>query len=184
MQHLPNILTFFRIGILPVLIALFFFNGAWAAWMALGLYTLACITDFLDGYAARKMNTVSPLGTFLDPIADKIFVASLLILLAGFDRLEGIWLIPAIIILIRGFLIAGLREFLGPQNIQLPVSKLAKWKTTVQMIALGFLVVGHHGDTVLPNTLMYGQALITIAAILTVVTGWGYLRAGIKHIMA
>ena len=184
MHNLPNILTFFRIAILPVIIGLFFVPGAWAAWSALGLYTLAGITDFLDGYLARKMKTESALGTFLDPISDKIFIASLLIALVGFDRLEGIWMIPAIIILIREFLIAGLREFLGPQNIQLPVSKLAKWKTTVQMIALGFLVVGNYGDVILPRTLDYGHWGITIAAILTVITGWSYLKAGLKHILS
>jgi len=122
------------------------------------------------------------LGKFLDPISDKIFVASLLIVLAGFDRLEGLWIIPAIIILMRELLVSGLREFLGPKNIQLPVSKLAKWKTTVQMFALGFLVVGDHGDILLPNTLTYGQWGILIAAMLTVITGWSYLTAGLKHI--
>lgn len=182
MKNLPNILTFFRIAILPAIIALFFFPTAWAAWTALGLYTLASITDFLDGYVARAMKTESALGKFLDPISDKIFVASLLVVLVGFDRLEGLWMIPAIIILIREFLVAGLREFLGPQNIQLPVSKLAKWKTTVQMVALGFLVVGDYGDVLLPNTLIYGQWGITIAAILTVITGWSYLTTGLKHI--
>lgn len=182
MKHLPNILTFFRIGILPVLIGLFFIEGWLAAWGALALYTLACITDFLDGYIARSMNVESALGTFLDPISDKIFVASLLIVLAGFDRLEGLWLIPAIVILMREFLVSGLREFLGPQNIQLPVSKLAKWKTTVQMVALGFLVVGDYGDILLPHTLLYGQWGLAIAALLTVITGWSYVKAGIKHI--
>lgn len=184
MHNLPNILTFFRIAILPVIIGLFFVAGAWAAWTALGLYTIASITDFLDGYLARSMKTESTLGQFLDPISDKIFIASLLVTLVGFDRLQGIWIIPAIIILVREFLIAGLREFLGPQNIQLPVSRLAKWKTTVQMVALGFLVVGDYGDVVLPNTLTYGQWGLTIAAILTVITGWAYLKAGLKHILS
>ncbi len=182
MQHLPNILTFFRIAILPIIIGLFFVPESWAAWSALGLYTLASITDFLDGWIARKYNIISPIGTFLDPIADKIFIVALLIVLAGYDRLEGLWLIPAITILIREILISGLREFLGPKNIQLPVSKLAKWKTTVQMIALGFLVVGDYGDVILPNTLFYGHILISIAAILTIMTGWRYLIEGIKHV--
>lgn len=180
--NIPNILTFFRIAILPLIIGLFFIPSAWAAWTALGLYTLACITDFLDGYIARKMNIVSPMGTFLDPIADKIFIASLLIVMAGFDRLDGIWMIAAIIILSRELLVSGLREFLGPLNVKLAVSKLAKWKTTVQMIALGFLVVGNYGDVILPYTLEIGQIGLMIAAILTVMTGWSYLKAGLKHI--
>lgn len=182
MHNLPNILTFFRIAILPIIIGLFFVPEAWAAWTALGLYTLACVTDFLDGYLARAMKTVSPLGTFLDPISDKIFIASLLVVLVGFDRLDGLWMIPTIIILMREFMVSGLREFLGPQDVQLPVSKLAKWKTTVQMIALGFLVIGNYGDVILPNTLLIGQWGLTIAAILTVITGWGYLTTGLKHI--
>jgi len=105
MQNLPNILTFGRIAILPVIIGLFFVSGAWAAWIAVSCYTLACITDFLDGYLARKWKVVSPVGTFLDPIADKIFIVSLLVVLAAFERLEGIWLIPAIVILVREILI-------------------------------------------------------------------------------
>jgi cardiolipin synthase len=184
MHNLPNILTFFRIAILPVIIGLFFIPEAWAAWTALGFYTIASITDFLDGYLARKMKTESALGQFLDPIADKIFIASLLLVIVGFDRLDGIWMIPAILIFMREFLVSGLREFLAPQNIQLPVSKLAKWKTTFQMIALGFLVVGDYGDVLIPNTLMYGQWGITIAAILTLITGWSYLKAGLKHILS
>ncbi len=182
MNNIPNILTFCRIALLPVLIGLFFITEAWAAWTALGIYTLACITDFLDGYIARKMNIVSPMGTFLDPIADKIFIASLLILMAGFDRLDGVWMIAAIIILSRELLVSGLREFLGPMNIQLPVSKLAKWKTTLQMIALGFLVVGDYGDFLVPHTLLIGQIGLTVSALLTVITGWDYLKAGLKHI--
>lgn len=182
MKSLPNILTLSRILVLPIIIGLFFIPESWAAWTALGFYIYAAITDFLDGYVARTMKTVSALGTFLDPISDKIFVASLLVVLVGFDRLEGLWMIPAIIILIREFLVAGLREFLGPQNIQLPVSKLAKWKTTVQMITLGFLVVGDYGDVILPNTLTFGQWGLAAAAILTVITGWQYLKAGLKHI--
>lgn len=182
MQNLPNILTLGRVIFLPLIIGLFYIPDAWAAWAALGLYTLACITDFLDGYIARKMNIVSPFGTFLDPIADKIFIASLLIVLVGFDRLDGYWMIAAVVILARELLVSGLREFLGPKDIQLPVSNLAKWKTTVQMIALGFLVVGDFGDVLVPYTLEIGQVGVTIAAILTVITGWAYLKAGLKHI--
>ena len=182
MKNLPNYLTYLRILLIPVIIALFFIPSAAAAWAALGLYTVASITDFLDGYLARKWNVESAFGRFLDPISDKIFIASLLVTLVGFDRLDGIWIVPVIIILMREFLVAGLREFLGPMNIQLPVSVLAKWKTTIQMIALGFLVVGDYGDVILPRTLEIGQWGLAIAAILTVVTGWSYLKAGLKHI--
>ena len=182
MKHLPNILTALRILILPVIIGLFFIPEAWAAWTALALYIVASVTDFLDGHLARKMDIVSPLGTFLDPIADKIFIGALLIVLVGFDRIDGLWQIAAIIILSRELLVSGLREFLGPLNVQLPVSKLAKWKTTLQMVALGFLVIGDYGNNVLPNTLEIGQWGLAIAAALTVITGWSYLKAGLKHI--
>ncbi len=182
MQHIPNALTFLRIALLPIIIGLFFIPESWAAWSARALYIFASITDWLDGYLARKWSVISAVGTFLDPIADKIFIVSLLLVIAAFDRLDGIWLIPALIIIIREILISGLREFLGPKNVQLPVSKLAKWKTTVQMIALGFLVIGDAHGALKSETILCGQILLLIAAILTVVTGWEYLKEGLKHI--
>ncbi|PZQ47388.1 MAG: CDP-diacylglycerol--glycerol-3-phosphate 3-phosphatidyltransferase [Micavibrio aeruginosavorus] len=195
LKQLPNILTISRIILLPVLIGLFFVPGADAAWAALWIYVFCAVTDFFDGYLARKFGTTSNFGTFLDPISDKIMVASLLIALATFDRLDGIWMIPAIIILMREFLIAGLREYLGPQNIKVPVSKLAKWKTGFQMTALGFLVIGDYGDSVMQTVfgfltggadiagaLLTGQVLLGIAAVITVITGWNYLKVGFKHI--
>lgn len=182
MLNLPNILTISRIAAAPVLVALFYIPEGWAAWTALFVYIAAAATDYFDGMLARRYNQVSPFGKFLDPISDKIFVAAVLMLLAGFDRLEGVWLIPAIVIMMREFLIAGLREFLGPANIQLPVSKLAKWKTTIQMVAIGFLVIGPHGEVILPFTQQIGQIGLLTAAVLTVITGWDYLQAGIRHI--
>lgn len=182
LQHLPNILTISRIVLLPVLIGLFFIEGACAAWMALWVYIFCAVTDFFDGWIARKYNITSGIGTFLDPISDKIMVAALLLALATFDRLDGYWMIPAIIILSREFLIAGLREYLGPQNIKMPVSRLAKWKTGLQMTALGFLVIGDYGDVLVPDTLFIGQVLLSLAALLTLITGWNYLKIGLKHI--
>jgi cardiolipin synthase len=182
LRNLPNILTASRILLLPVLVALFFMPGEWTAWTALGIYIICCLTDFLDGYVARSMQTTSKLGTFLDPISDKIFIATLLIVLVGFDRLPDLWMIPTIVIMARELLISGLREFLGPQNIQVPVSKLAKWKTTVQMVALGFLIIGDYGDRLIPNTLFIGQCGIAVAAVITIITGWNYLKAGFQHI--
>jgi len=182
--NLPNSLTLFRIAVIPMLVGLFYVHEVWAVWAALSLYILAAITDFFDGYLARAMNQMSAFGRFLDPIADKLFVAAVLVLLAGFDRLPGLWLIPAIIIMMREILIAGLREFLGPYKIILPVSRLAKWKTTSQMVAIGFLIVGPLGEVILPYTLLIGQWGLVIAAILTVVTGWDYMKTGIAHIRA
>ncbi len=182
LQHLPNILTISRVVLLPVLIGLFFVQGSTAAWGALWIYIFCAVTDFFDGYIARKYGSTSNFGTFLDPISDKIMVAALLLALATFDRLDGLWMIPAIIILSREFLIAGLREFLGPRNVKVPVSRLAKWKTGFQMTALGFLVIGNYGDSIVPNTLLIGQVLLSIAAVITLITGWNYLKAGLQHI--
>lgn len=194
LNQLPNILTISRILLLPVLIGLFFVAGKAAAWAALWIYIFCAVTDFFDGYIARKFGTTSSFGTFLDPISDKIMVVSLLMALAAFDRLDGIWIIPAIIILSREFMVSGLREFLGPRNISVPVSKLAKWKTGLQMTALGFLVIGDYGDATMQSVfgfltegsvigaLLTGHILLTLAAVLTVITGWNYLKAGWKHI--
>lgn len=182
LRQLPNILTVSRIVLLPVLIGLFFIPGPAAAWTALVIYTFCAVTDFFDGYLARRYGVTSGFGTFLDPISDKIFVAALILALSTFDRLDGLWMIPAIIILGREFMVSGLREYLGPKNIKVPVSRLAKWKTGFQMTALGFLVIGNYGDALVPNTLLIGQILLTIAAIITMITGWNYLKAGYKHI--
>jgi cardiolipin synthase len=175
MKQLPNILTLSRMALLPLLIWLLYVPQIWAMWAALGLYAFSAITDFLDGYLARKMNIVSPFGPFLDPIADKVFVAVILIALVDIGRLDGLWTIPVIIIFMREFLVSGMREFLGPKNIKLPVTQLAKWKTTFQMVSLGILIYG--GDA-----LVGGQWTLAIAAILTVITGWSYLRVGLKHL--
>ena len=179
---LPNILTAARIGMIPIIAALFFAPNSWGGWAALGVYTLACITDFFDGYIARMRGEETALGKFLDPIADKLLIAVILILLAGFDRLPGIWIVPAILILFREIFIAGLREFLGNTELKLPVSVLAKWKTTIQMFAMGFLIVGDTGKSVLPQTLEVGRIGVTIAAILTLITGYQYVKAGFAHI--
>ena len=180
--NVPNILTLFRIAIIPPIMVLFYIQQPWSLWTALALYSVGAITDFFDGYFARTLNQTSAFGRFLDPIADKLYVAAIVILLAGFNRLEGIWLIPAVVIMMREILIAGLREFLGPYKIVLPVSKLAKWKTTSQLFAIGFLMMGRHGEVVLPHNLEIGHWMITIAAVLTVITGWDYMIKGLDYI--
>lgn len=179
-EHLANILTLARLLLLPVIVALFYLEQSWgaaAAWLCFLVYVLAAITDYFDGYIARKLNQISAFGTFLDPISDKIFVAALLVLLVGFGRIEGLWMLLVIVIFAREFLVSGLREFLGPKNITVPVTKLAKWKTTVQMLATGFLIIGPYA----PYALDLGLVLLLLASILTVVTGAGYMRAGLSH---
>lgn len=182
MWSIPNIMTMARILLLPLIVALIYVPEAWAAWTALVFYIIAAVTDFLDGFVARKMNMESAFGRFLDPIADKVFIASLLLLLVGVGRLEGLWILTGVIILARELLISGLREFLGPENVTFPVTWMAKWKTTVQMFALGFLIMGDYGNVVLPYTLAIGHFLIFVAAVLTVITGWDYFKVGLKHI--
>lgn len=179
--NLPNILTLSRIIAIPVIVALMFVAEAWAAWAALIIYTAACITDWLDGHLARLQNLESPIGKFLDPIADKLLIGALLLTMAGTDRLTFWGLPAAIIILMREILVSGLREYLsGLKQINLPVSRLAKWKTAVQMVALGFLILGPHGPWGWP-WMNIGEIGLWLAAIITVVTGWDYLRAGLKH---
>lgn len=176
---IPNILTLARLGLLPLIMAGLFMEaqlGPIATWFCFVLYVIAAITDFFDGWLARKLNQITPLGTFLDPICDKVFVGALLVLLVGFGRLEGLWMIPVILILSREFLVSGLREYLGPHDVKLPVTNLAKWKTTLQMIALGLLIVG----AAIPLALTLGQWLLLAAAVLTLQTGWIYMQAGLE----
>lgn len=187
MKNLPNIITLSRLASLPVLLILMFVPYSWAAWTALTLYTLGCITDWLDGYLARRMNIESSFGKFLDPIADKIFIVTVILCLVATGKLDGWMIVPPLLIITREFLISGLREFLGPKNVTVPVSKLAKYKTGFQMTSLGFLIVGAFGDPVLAwtflTTINWGHILITIAAILTVYTGWDYIKAGWRHLI-
>lgn len=180
--NIPNILTMSRIAIIPLVMALFYMQTPVALWCALALFIAGGITDFFDGYLARRWNMMSAFGRFLDPIADKLLIAAMLILICAYGRLPGLWTIPAIIIMMREMLIAGLREFLGPHRITIPVSRLAKWKTVSQMVAMGFLIMGIHGDVVLPHTLLIGQIGILIAAVLTVITGWDYMKKGLTAI--
>lgn len=177
MTNLANILTIARLILLPVIVALFYVDESWAAWVCLALYVIAAITDFLDGWVARKFNQITLFGTFMDPIADKVFVAVILMMLIASGRLDGLWIIAALVIMTREFLVSGMREFLGPKNIKLPVSNLAKWKTALQMLALGILIIGPFA----PFALIAGNIALSGAALLTIVTGWSYLKTGFAH---
>ncbi len=170
---LPNQLTIGRILAVPV-ICLFLIPGwDWLRWLALLLYIAAAITDWLDGFLARRMKLNSALGKMLDPIADKLLVGGLLVTMA-FTRDLGAWdLIPAIAILMREIFVAGLREFLGNQSVSVPVTMLAKWKTTVQLVALALLIAA----PMLIGLVFIAHFVLWIAALLTVWTGWEYLRS-------
>lgn len=185
MLTLPNILTLSRIVTVPLLVGLLWFPG-WELGYALGfaLYCLMGITDYLDGYLARAQGTVSKLGQFLDPIADKIMVAAVILMLVGTRHepasITGIHTIPALVILLREISVSGLREFLAGLRVSVPVSQLAKWKTTLQLVSLGGLILAG----ALPDVLWIKQvslACLWTAAVLTLVTGWDYLRVGLKH---
>lgn len=177
MFNLANILTLFRLALLPFIVWLMFLPAGWAAMAALGLYIVGAITDFLDGYIARKYNQITAFGTFLDPISDKIFVAVILLMLVATDRIDTYGVVLVMIILVREFTVSGLREFLGPKNVKMPVSKLAKWKTAIQMIATGALMIAPQ----LLYGLEIGLGALSLAAALTVITGWDYLKIGFEY---
>lgn len=183
LTSLPNLLTLSRIVVIPVIVAACYLDGAAARWVACALFVAAAITDWFDGYLARSWNQVSPLGRFLDPIADKLLVGAVLFLLAATDRVSTLSQIPALVILLREILVSGLREFLAEIRVSVPVSRLAKWKTGIQMVALPVLLVGDAGPSFLPVTLI-GEGLLWLAALLTIVTGWDYLRSGLRHMQA
>lgn len=183
MTSLPNLLTISRIAVIPVVIATFYMQGAIWHWVAMVLFAAAAITDFFDGYVARSRNQISHLGRFLDPIADKLLVAAVLLMLAAFNRFSEWTVLPAVVILCREILVSGLREFLAELRVGMPVSRLAKWKTAIQMVALPVLLVGDAGPQWLP-TRAIGEVGLWLAAVLTLITGWDYLQAGLRHIRA
>ena len=182
---LPNLLTYGRILAVPLVAACMFWPQVDAMrWAAFALFSLAAITDFFDGYLARAWSQQSALGQMLDPIADKLLVAAMLFMLVADRTIAGLSVIAAIIILCREILVSGLREFLAKLEVSIPVSRVAKWKTTAQLLALGFLIVGPAGEIILPHNTQIGLVMLWIAALLTIYTGWDYLRSGIRHIIS
>ena len=201
---LPNLLTYSRIAAIPVVVACMYWQsilqgGLWLRWVALVIFIAAGITDFFDGYLARTWDQQSKLGRMLDPIADKLLVASCLLMLAADETIKGWSLFAAIIILCREILVSGLREYLAELRVSVPVTQLAKWKTTIQLVAIGFLLCGEAGDTVLPHSVLawrwrsgedliplansVGLVLLWISALITLYTGWDYFRAGMRHLI-
>ena len=185
-SDLPNLLTLSRIAAIPLIVALCLMRWPAADLAACAVFAAAALTDWLDGHLARRRRSTSEFGRMLDPIADKLLVGAVLMLLAGLGRLSDIGLIAAVVIMLREILVSGLREFLAGLSQGLPVSRLAKWKTGVQMTALGLLVAGDAsarllGLGFLPIGLA-GEALLTLAAALTLITGWDYLVASLRHV--
>ncbi|RZI45185.1 CDP-diacylglycerol--glycerol-3-phosphate 3-phosphatidyltransferase [Candidatus Finniella inopinata] len=174
----PNILTLGRIALIPLLIVFFYIDGPYSRWISLIIFMLACFTDFLDGYLARIWSQTSRLGQALDPIADKLLVSSTLLLLAGFDRITRLSLIPATVILCREIMVSGLREYLGELKLSLPVSFMAKWKTALQMLSIGcLLLTDASGFGVVIS--VSGEIFLWIAALMTLITGWNYLKSAL-----
>lgn len=168
--------------LIPIIAALFYLNSNIGYWIASFFFIIACITDYLDGYYARTLRQATRLGQFLDPIADKLLIASTLLLLVGFNHIEGLSLIPAIIILCRELLVSGLREFLAQTRVSIPVTNLAKWKTSFQMTSLSILIAATP-ETDFLYLHFLGTLSLWISAVLTLITGYDYCRYGLKHII-
>lgn len=185
--HIPNILTLGRIFAIPILVVTFHFEGNRYVWISLAIYFLASVSDYLDGYLARKMNLQSNFGRLLDPIADKLIVSTVILLLVKNDIISGWHIIAAIVILCREILVSGLREFLAKTTESkediLPVTYLSKIKTAIQMLALGFLIGSPAAaTTILPPCQSIGIILLWIASIITMYTGYQYLNKGLRKI--
>ena len=193
---LPNILTYARIAAVPVVVGCIYAQSImdgplWLRWVAVAVFIAAGVTDYLDGHYARIWNQQSAFGRMLDPIADKLLVASCLLMLAADGIIHGWSLWAAIIILCREILVSGLREYLAALRVSVPVTKLAKWKTTIQLVAIGFLLAGDAGDVAVslvatkigPLVTQIGLLLLWASAIFTIYTGYDYFRAGIHHLV-
>ena len=179
--NISNLLTIFRILIIPIILIMILINDPLSGWIAFFLFCIAGITDFVDGYLARIRKEQTNFGTFLDPIADKLLVASVILILTAKGTIAGFTTIPALIILMREILVSGLREFLSGIKISVPVSHIAKFKTTCQIIALAFLILYENKINSIP-LLFIGKLALWMAAFLTLYTGYDYLRLGMKHI--
>ena len=181
-------LTYGRIVAVPIVVACLYWSdirdgGLWLRWVALAIFIVAAVTDFFDGYFARIWGQHSTFGRMLDPIADKLLVSSCLLMLAADGTFKGWSIWAAMIILCREILVSGLREYLAGLRVSVPVTRLAKWKTTAQLVAIGFLLAGRAGDLILPVTTLIGLTLLWLSALVTLYTGWDYFRAGVRHLI-
>ena len=178
---IPNIITFIRIFLIPIILYLMFSENPNIVLLAGGLFIISSISDYFDGYLARTLNQSSRLGTLLDPIADKLLVASVIVVLVDNRVITNIHVIPAIIILLREIAISGLREFLAKLNTDMPVSRLAKYKTTFQMVSLSILIISLGFEL---NDFLWNIGLIAlwVAALITLLSGYNYIVKGLKHI--
>ena len=178
--NISNLLTLARIIVIPVIVLCIYMNNLFYGWVAFILFCLASITDYFDGYIARIRNEVTNFGTFLDPIADKLLVAAVILILTSKEIIADWETIPALIILLREIAVSGLREYLAKIKVSVPVSRISKIKTSLQLIALAFLILSESGITIIP-ILFIGKMALWISGILTLYTGYDYLKSGLKH---
>ena len=185
LTDLPNVLTLSRIAAIPLMIALVAIQTPGADIAACLVFSIAAITDYFDGRLARSRRQQSELGSMLDPIADKLLVGAALMMLVGQNRLSALGLYPAIVIMLREILVSGLREYLAGIRVGLPVTRLAKWKTGFQMGALVLLLLGNTAAGMIDLSFLrvsfVGEGMLWVAATLTLITGWDYLTAGLRH---
>ena len=174
LKNIPNFITFIRIFLIPVIIILMEFDNEFYRWLSLSLYFLACISDFFDGYLARKLEIESNFGRFLDPIADKILIVSIIFILVAQSKINGLFIYPALIIVLREILVSGLRDFFSHSSESLIVTKLSKWKTLIQMFSLGFLIVSDNFTSLF--ILYTGLFGLTVSSIITIHTGYYYFK--------
>ncbi len=177
-NNIPNLLTILRIILIPGIIICMQLDDPYYSWLGLVFYLIACLSDFLDGFLARKLEIESNFGRFLDPIADKILVVTMLIILLDNDKISGFFVYPTLIIIIREILVSGLRDFFWHSSESLFVTKLSKWKTLIQMTSLGFLIVSENFNT---NLILHtGNFGLTLASIFTIYTGYIYFKKNLK----
>jgi cardiolipin synthase (CMP-forming) len=180
-DHLPNFLTLGRIALIPLFVAAFFLPLPGGRWIALALFLIAAITDYADGFIARARNAESRLGQMLDPIADKLLVATALMMLVYTSEIKGLVLVPALVILAREILVSGMREFLATIAVTVPVTGIAKLKTTIQVIALSVLIGAPAIESQFSYLSLLGIILLWLAALLTLYTGFVYVQANLAH---
>jgi cardiolipin synthase (CMP-forming) len=178
--NISNILTIARIAVIPIIVLCIYLKSPFYGWVAFILFCTASITDYFDGYLARIRNEVTNFGTFLDPIADKLLVAAVILILTSKEVIADWETIPALIILLREIAVSGLREYLAKIKVSVPVSRIAKIKTSMQLIALAFLILSESGMTIIP-IISIGKIALWTAGILTLYTGYDYLKSGLKH---
>lgn len=181
-DHLPNLLTLARIGLVPAFVAAFWLPMPMGRWVAFVVFIIAAITDYADGWIARRRQAESRLGQMLDPIADKLLISSALMMLVYMDDIRGFVIIPALIILAREILVSGMREFLATIAVQVPVSSVSKFKTAVQVLALAVLILAPAVEHVWGGVHQAGIVALWGAAVLTIYTGFSYVQANLAHV--